>query len=158
MQYVRIAMKSSAVFTLILVGAVATASAQPEPAEPSGRVSYTDNKAATPAAALPKAGDQVELATATPATNGTEFVVIGKEAGAFSKLRIAAASGRVIVRRVRIFFDDGSTQTVQVDSVLDAQRGRDATIDLKGVKAIDHVTVSTEPGHGTYALYGTSAR
>lgn len=151
-------MKSSALFTLILVGAAATASAQPEPVEPSGRVSYTDNKAATPKADLPKAGDEVELASATPAAHGTEFVVVGKEAGAFSKLRIAAASGRVIVRKVRIFFDDGTQQTVQVDAILDAQRGREATIDLKSVKSIDHVTVSTEPGHGSYVLYGTAAR
>jgi len=151
-------MKSSALFTLIVVGAAATATAQPQPAEPSGRVSYTDEGAAKPAAALPKAGDEVELATPTPATHGTEFVVVGKEAGAFSKLRLAAASGRVIVRKVRIFFDDGTTQTVQVDSILDASKGRDATIELKGVKSIDHLTVSTEPGRGSYALYGTAAR
>jgi len=151
-------MKSSALFTLIVVGAAATATAQPQPAEPSGRVSYTDEGAAKPAAALPKAGDEVELATPTPATHGTEFVVVGKESGAFSKLRLAAASGRVIVRKVRIFFDDGTTQTVQVDSILDASKGRDATIELKGVKSIDHLTVSTEPGRGSYALYGTAAR
>jgi hypothetical protein len=151
-------MKTSALFTLILVGAAATASAQPEPAEPSGRVSYTENNAATPRADLPRRGDEVELASATPATHGTEFVVIGKESGAFSKLRLAAASGRVVVRKVRIFFDDGTNQTVQVDTILDAQRGREATIDLKGVKAIDHVSVSTEPGHGSYVLYGTAAR
>ena len=151
-------MKSSAVFTLILVGAAATATAQPEPVEPSGRVSYTDNKAAAPQASLPKQGDEVELASATPATHGTEFVVVGKESGAFSKLRLAAASGRVIVRKVRIFFDDGTNQTVQVDAILDAQRGHEATIDLKAVKSIDHVTVSTEPGHGSYVLYGTAAR
>ncbi len=151
-------MKSPVVFTLIVVGAAATATAQPGSPEPSGRVSYTDNPAAQPAAAVPKQGDQVQLATATPAANGTEFVVVGKAAGAFSKLRIEAASGRVIVRKVRIFFDDGTQQTVQVDRILDSKRGKDATIDLHGVKSIDHVTVSTEPGHGTYALYGTAAR
>ena len=151
-------MKSSALFTLILVGAAGTASAQPEPAEPSGRVSYTDDQAATPQASLPKQGDEVELASATPATHGTEFVVVGKDSGAFSKLRLAAAKGRVIVRKVRIFFDDGTTQTVQVDAILDADRRRDTTLDLKGVKSIDHVTVSTEPGRGSYVLYGTAAR
>jgi hypothetical protein len=151
-------MKSPAIFTLILVGAATTASAQPEPVEPSGRVSYTENQAATPPVSLPKEGDEIELASATPATHGTEFVVIGKESGAFSKLRIAAAKGRVVVRKVRIFFDDGSSKTVQVDTILDAERGRQASIDLKGVKSIDHVTVSTEPGHGSYVLYGTAAR
>jgi hypothetical protein len=149
-------MKTSALFTLILVGAAATATAQPEPAEPSGRVSYTANNAATPRTDLPQAGDEVQLATSTPARNGTEFVVVGKESGAFSKLRLAAASGRVIVHKVRIFFDDGTTQTVQVDDVIG--RGHDATIELKGVKSIDHVTVSTEEGHGSYVLYGTAAR
>jgi hypothetical protein len=151
-------MKSSALFTLILVGAVATASAQPEPAEPSGRVSYTDSAApaAKPAAAQ-QAGSEVQLASPTPANHGTEFIVVGKDAGEFSQLRLAATSGKVIVRRVRIFFDDGTQQTVEVDSVLDAQRSKDATVTLKGDKAIDHVTVSTEPGRGLYAVYATAA-
>jgi len=151
-------MKSLAVFTLIVVGSAATAAAQPQPPEPSGRVSYTDDTAAKPVTAPPKTGDEVELATPTPANHGTEFIVIGKEAGAFSQLRLAAASGRVIVRKVRIFCDDGTTQTVQVDTILDADRKRDATIDLHGVKSIDHVTVATEPGRGTYELYGTAGR
>ena len=151
-------MKTSALFTLILVGAAATATAQPAPVEPSGRVSYTDNNAAVPKVERPQSGDEVQLATATPANHGTEFVVIGKESGAFSKLRLAAANGRVIVRKVRIFFDDGTTKTVQVDAILDASRGHEATIDLKGVKSIDHVTVSTEPGRGSYVLYGIAGR
>jgi hypothetical protein len=151
-------MKTSALFTLILVGATGVAAAQPEPAEPSGRVSYTENGAAKPAAAQQATGDEVELATPTPASHGTEFVVVGKEAGAFSQLRLATTAGRVIVRTVRIFFDDGTSRAVQVDSILDANRKKDATIDLKGVKSIDHVTVTTEPGRGSYALYGTTGR
>jgi hypothetical protein len=149
-------MKTSALFTLILVGAAAPATAQPGPPEPSGRVRLTDDTTAEPV--LPKNGDEVQLATPTPANYGTEFVVVGKDAGAFSKLRLTAASGRVIVRKVRIFFEDGTTQSVQVDTILDANRGRDATIDLKGVKAIARVSVATEAGHGTYALYGTAGK
>lgn len=151
-------MKTPVLFTLILAGAAGVAAAQPEPAEPSGRVSYTENGAATPAAAQQLTGGEVELASPTPANHGTEFVVIGKDAGAFSQLRLAAATGRVIVRRVRIFFDDGSSRAVQVDKILDSYKKKDATIDLKGVKSIDHVTVTTEPGHGSYALYGTTGR
>ena len=151
-------MKTSALFTLILVGATGVAAAQPEPAEPNGRVSYTDNGAAQPAAAQQAVGDEVQLATPTPATHGTEFVVVGKEAGAFSQLRLAATTGRVIVRTVKIFFDDGTSRAVPVDSILDSYKNKDATIDLKGVKSIDHVTVTTEPGRGSYALYGTTGR
>lgn len=155
MQYVRIAMKSSAVFTLILVGAVATASAQPEPAEPSGRVSYTDQaEAARPAAAQQAAGGEVQLADPTPASHGTEFIVVGRDAGAFSQLRLAATDGKVVVRRVRVFFADGSQQAIDVDTALSG--GHDARVNLKGAKAIDHITVATEPGRGTYALYGTA--
>ena len=40
----------------------------------------------------------------------------------------------------------------------DSYKNKDATIDLKGVKSIDHVTVTTEPGRGSYALYGTTGR
>jgi hypothetical protein len=149
-------MKTSALFTLILVGATGIAAAQPQPAEPSGRVSYTDT-GAQPAAAAPL-GDEVQLADPTPASHGTEFVVIGKEAGAFSQLRLAATTGRVIVRTVRIFFDDGTQRAVPVDTILDSYKQKDASIDLKGVKSIDHITVTTEPGHGSYALYGTTGR
>jgi hypothetical protein len=155
MQGCRFAMKTSAVFAFILAGAVATASAQPEPAEPSGRVSYTDQAAAAKPAAAQQSGE-VELASPTPANHGLEFIVVGKDAGQFSQLRLAATSGRVIVRRVRIFFDDGSQQAADVDSVLDANRKKGATVTVKSPKAIDHITVSTEPGHGTYALYGTA--
>ena len=155
MQYVRIAMKSSAVFTLILVGAVATASAQPEPAEPSGRVSYTDQaEAAQPAAAQQTAGGEVQLADPTPASHGTEFIVVGKDAGSFSQLRLAATNGKVIVHRVRIFFADGTQRAIDVDAALSGNR--DARLDLKTPREIDHITVSTEPGRGTYALYGVA--
>jgi hypothetical protein len=151
-------MKTSALFTLIVVGTAGIAAAQPDPAEPNGRVSYTENGAAKPAAAQQDVGGEVELATPTPATHGTEFVVIGKEAGPFSSLRLAATTGRVIVRTVRIFFDDGTSRALQVDTIHDTGRKKDATIDLRGVKSIDHLTVTTEPGHGSYALYGTTGR
>jgi hypothetical protein len=155
MQHVPIAMKSSAVFTLILVSAVATASAQPEPAEPSGRVSYTDSAAAAKPAAAQQSAGEVQLADPTPANHGTEFIVVGKDAGSFSQLRLAATSGKVTVRRVRIFFADGTQRAVDVDSVL--ATGRDARVDLNGAKAIDRVTVATDTGPGSYALYGTAA-
>lgn len=151
-------MKYAAVFAFILAGAVATASAQPEPTEPSGRVSYTDQAAATakPAAAQ-QTGNEVQLASPTPANHGTEFIVVGRDAGQFSQLRLAATSGKVIVRRVRIFFDDGTQQAVDVDTVLDSNRNKDATVNVKALKAIDHITVTTESGHGQYALYGTAS-
>src|SRR5579859_6756802 len=98
-------MKTSALFTLILVGVVGTAAAQHEPAEPSGRVSYTDTATQAKPAAAQQTGE-VQLADPTPANHGTEFIVVGKDAGSFSQLRLAATNGKVIVRRVRIFFAD----------------------------------------------------
>jgi len=148
-------MKSSALFTLILVAAAPTASAQPEPAEPSGRVSYTEPGAQAKPAAAQQATGEVQLADPTSANHGTEFIVVGKDAGSFSQLRLAATNGKVIVRRVRIFFADGTQRAIDVDSTLGAKR--DARLNLGTAREIDHVTVTTEPGHGTYALYGVAA-
>ena len=149
-------MKYAAVFAFILAGAVATASAQPEPTEPSGRVSYTDQAApAKPAAA--QQGSEVQLASPTPASHGTEFIVVGRDAGQFSQLRLAATSGKVIVAASASSSMTARSRRSTSTRSSTATAGKDATVTVKAATAIDHITVTTEPGHGQYALYGTAA-
>ena len=148
-------MRVPALFTLIVIGSVATASAQPKQEETSGRVSLKEKDAKPEAPRQP--GDWVELASATPTTHGTEFVMVGKDAGTFGKLRIDASKGKAIVRKVRIYFDDGKLKVVQVDKILSAKGNKSTLIDLGDPKLIDRITVTTESDtKGEYALYGSS--
>ena len=140
----------------MVVAAGAVAAAGPKHEENTARYSYKDD-GPVDHTARPDA-DWVQLATPTPASHGTEFVVVGKEAGLFTRLRLDASSGTVIMRRVRVFFDDGKQKVVDVDKVMRAQRGGTASIDLGGPKAIDQIVVTTEPQtKGSYAIYGTGA-
>jgi hypothetical protein len=147
-------MRIPSVFAIVLVGTAGIASAQPKQEENNERVRYGDHDADKRDAARHDAWTQ--LATPTPAKHGTEFVVVGKEQGNFDKLRLDADSGRVIVRRVKIIYDDGQQKVVDLDRVL-AGKHKSATIDLQGPKAIDRIVVTTEPEtNGMYAIYGSS--
>jgi len=134
---------------VVLVGAGTVASAQPRQEETSGRISY---KARTPQP--PRRPSQwVQLATPTPAKHGTEFIVIGKDAGYFSQLRVGATRGTTRVRRVKVIFADGATKTLQVERRVSGDQS--AHIDLGEAKAIDRVVVTTDTGtNGQYAIYG----
>jgi hypothetical protein len=146
-------MKISGVFTIVLVATASPAAAQPLPKEDTGRVSYRHQKSSH-RDERPRDGDWVQLASPTPASHGTEFVVIGKEQGEFNRVRIDPAQGRVIVRRVRIYFDDGKQKVVDVDKIIDVHRNNPAIIDLDTAKAIDRIVVTTEPQtKGSYAIY-----
>jgi hypothetical protein len=156
MQQRRFAMKCSALFALLTASAAVSASAQPKQEESTERVSLDDRPA--PNRAPPRQpGEWVELATETPAKHGKEFIVVGKSAGAFSKLRLDASKGTVIVLRVKVHFDDGTSRTYQVDRRLKAAGRRSTVVDLKTTKPIDRVVVKTETyTKGEYALYGTA--
>jgi hypothetical protein len=155
MQHRCFAMRSSALFTVIVLGIGATASAEPKQEETSGRVRLSDkNDKAADAPRQPS--DWVELASPTPAKHGTEFVIVGKRAGSFATLRLDAAKGKTIVRKVKVFFSDGKSKTIQVDTVLTANR-RPAFVELGATKPIDRLVITTEPyTSGEYAVYGSS--
>jgi hypothetical protein len=141
-------MEIPSVFAIVLVGLVGTASAQP------GRIRYGDAKPPDPAPA-PVEDTWTKLTTPTPAMHGTEFIEVGKEAGMFGKLRIEAHRATVVVRGVKIYFDDGTTKFVQVDTALAPKKSTD--IDFKTPRAIDHIVITTEQhGKGEYDLYGSS--
>ena len=56
----------------------------------------------------------------------------------FGKLRLDADKGTVILRRVKVYFDDGSNKTFTVGRTLDAKHPS-TEIDLGTPKAIDRV-------------------
>ncbi len=156
MQRALLAMRITSVFAIVVVSTAGLAAAQPRHEESTARVRYGDEGAPDPKPGEAEDGWK-QLATPTPAKHGTEFIDVGKDQGIFEKLRIDADRGRVIVRRVKIYFDDGKLQTVEVDRALDVQRGKSALIELKAPAPIDRIVITTEPqGNGTYALYGSS--
>ena len=147
-------MRSSTLFAVIVIEAAGTATAEPKQEETSGRVSLNE-KDVKKTDAPRQPSDWVELATPTPAKHGNEFIMVGKDAGYFSKLRIDPAKGKTIVRRVKVFFLDGKVKTVRLDKAV--SQGRPATVDLGPAKAIDHIVVSTETHTGGhYTVYGSS--
>lgn len=139
---------------MIVVAASSTAAAEPKQEETSGRVSINENS--DPKADTPRQpGQWVELASPTPAKHGTEFVIVGKEAGTFAKLRVDATKGRTNVRKVKVFFADGTEKSVHLDKAL--KSGKSAQVDLGADKAIDRIVVVTETHtKGEYAVYGAS--
>ncbi len=148
-------MRNPSVFAIVLVATAGVAAAQPKQEENNERVRYGDMEKPKSDAARDQGGWK-QLATPTPVKHGTEFIEVGKDQGNFDKLRVDADKGRVVVRRVKIYFEDGKQQDVELDKVLDA-RHKSAEIDLKAQKPIDRVVITTEPqGNGAYALYGSS--
>jgi hypothetical protein len=147
-------------FTIaIVLAAATTAAAEPKPEEHAERFRYGN----APAAArqdrdVPCSKCVVELASATPASHGTEYILVGKDRGAFAMLRVDARQGRVVVRRVRVDLADGKTRRFDVDRAIGGKRV--ITIELGKPREIERVIVTTEPyGHGTYVvegIYGSS--
>jgi hypothetical protein len=151
-------MRASALFSVILLGA-GVAAAQPKQETEVGRVSLDDDSSnAAKAKDAPRTPSQwLELADATPAKHGTEFVVVGVEHGAFSRLRIDAAKGSTLVRRVRVRFSDGSEKVVRVDASVSTKGRKFREIDLGTTKPIEQIVVITDrQSNGEYALYGSS--
>ncbi len=140
-------MRIPSVFAIVLVATAGAASAEP------ARVSYGDTKAPDNAA---RHGGWQQLASPTPVSHGTEFIVVGKDLGKFDRLRVDANKGTVVVRRVKIYFENGKDKVVNVDRVLGPKQ-KSTEIDLKAPAEIDRVVITTEPqGKGEYALYGSS--
>lgn len=140
----------------MVAASVTAASAEPKQEETSGRVRLTENDDQN--ASLSRTpGEWVELASPTPARHGTEFIMVGKEAGTFSKLRIDATKGRTNVVRVVVHFDDGKVKTVRLDRALHAKRAKSALVDLGEPRRIERVVITTERHtRGEYALYGSA--
>lgn len=102
--------------------------------------------------------DWVQLATPTPTRYGTEYIVVGRDAGWFRTLRIEVTSGTVVLRRIRLMSRDPFQKTFYVEKRLDA-RHPVAYIDLGEARLIDQLVVTTDRyPRGSYAVYGSSGR
>lgn len=136
-----------------IVLAATTATAQPRREETSGRVSYV---APQRKPGPPSEAHWIELASPTSVKHGTEFIIVGADAGRFTQLRVDAYAGTVILRRIRVFHHDGTVQTVQVGRTLDRMH-RSVEIELPAGKAIDQIAITTATRtQGTYTVYGSS--
>jgi hypothetical protein len=136
-------MRIPAVTTVILGLAASVATAAPARDETTGRVSYS-------APAASEAG-WTELASATPASHGREFIVVGADAGSLTHLRVAAASGRPAIQAVRVDYIRGGHRTFAVGKSLTARRP--AVLDLRGPREIAQIVVLADAGsRGSYTL------
>jgi hypothetical protein len=147
-------MRTTIVTCVLVAASAAIAAAAPGPQETTERISYNEHARRRPATA-PEPG-WIELASATPASHGREFVVVGADAGTFTQLRITAASGRPEIHSVRVDYQDGSHKVFQVDRVLDAKR-RPAYLDLRGDHELKQIVVVTDrKSSGSYVLEGNT--
>jgi hypothetical protein len=144
-------MRSPTVLALIVVGASVTAAAEPKQEESSGRVSLKENDATNDPPRI--ASEWVELADPTPAKHGKQFIIVGRDAGYFSRLRVDAAKGRTFIRVVRVTFDDGTTKTVRLDRTVSKRKSAFVEI-ADEPKAIDQIVITTDREGGHWSLYG----
>jgi hypothetical protein len=101
-------------------------------------------------------GRWIELATPTPARNGTEYVMIGPRQGRFSQIRIVALTGRVNLRHVRVVFTDGSARNYRINETIGRHHAPAVTFRLETRRGIDQLQITTDPrSRGTYTVYGT---
>src|SRR5436190_16351710 len=158
-------MRSPTVIVVFLVGATAVAAAQPnrestpKTSETGARLRYGDEAPPPkPRAPAPTSG-WLEIASPTPSSHGTEFIVVGAKAGRFAQLRVDATQGTTVIRRVRVYFTDGTQKVVYVDRKLSTKRNaaKSTIIELGKPKPIDRVIVTTETyTKGSYAIYGSA--
>lgn len=152
-------MRFTTLFAMILVGAAATATAQPKQEETSGRVSLNPDTANSDDAgeSAPRApGEWVELATPTPARHGSTFIIVGEEAGGFGVLRIDAVKGAAVVKQVRVSFSDGKSKVFKVNKRIDTKRKKSITLTLPTTRELDQVVVVTDrKSRGEYAVFGS---
>lgn len=138
--------------TLFVAGAT-VATAEPDKPETAARVSYiAEGAAPQQAGATPRDGDLIELATPTPAKHGKEFIQVGAAIGKFSKLRVDAHSGRVVVRSVRVDLASGKSRTFTIDREVDAKHR--VTIDLGAAVEIERLVITTQRTAGDYTVSG----
>lgn len=146
-------MKISAISAFLIAGSMSIASAAPADHESTERVSYSDAASSSSKDRGHSDDGWVELASATPASHGREYIVVGADAGTFTRLRIDAAAGRPTVRAVRVDYKNGKSKVMRVDTTLDHKRKPSTILDLRGAHEIEQLVVITDRGSGKYAVY-----
>lgn len=152
-------MRIMAMTLAIVATAAGAAVAQPASArmpkdgsEATARVRYGDDRAKPPGkqATVASGDGWVELASATPASHGREFISVDGGAGPMTLLRLTAASGRPYISAVRIELKDGTRKAFVVDKPIGK---RPVQIDLKGAHDIAQlVVVSDRTSTGAYIV------
>lgn len=149
-------MKISAISAVLVAGSMSLVSAAPVDHESTARLSYSESaaRAAKATHAAPHDDGWVELASATPASHGREYIMVGAAAGTFTRLRIDAASGRPTVWTVRVDFKNGARKIMRVGQTLDRRRKRSTILDLRGAHEIEKLVVITDrDSRGSYAVF-----
>lgn len=99
----------------------------------------------------------VRIGTPTPTRFGTEYFVVGHQAGWFHMLRFDRTWGTVVLRQIKIVTRGRETRTFNVNVRLDARHPA-TYIDLGRPRAIDTMIVTTDRWpYGSYTIYGSSA-
>jgi hypothetical protein len=144
-------MRTALLSLVFLAGTASALSAAPGREETTARISYSTRRPRAPANPAADPG-WIQLASATPASHGREFIVVDSDAGRLSYLRLTVATGRPEIWAVQVAFQDGTRRTFPVDQTLGPRRPS-AYIDLRGARAIAQVIVITDRGsRGSYVL------
>jgi hypothetical protein len=146
-------MRVTPLLAFLALAAPPVATAGPD--EPGDRVPFSSHERRRP----PRTNrDWVRLATPTPTRYGTEYIVVGRDAGWFRTLRIEVTSGTVMLRSIRLTSRGALRKTFHIDRRLDA-RHPVAYIDLGGQRLIDQLAVTTDRyPRGAYVVDGSSGR
>jgi hypothetical protein len=148
-------MRIEALTLAVLATTASLAAAEPVREETTERISYNQRGKPQPTV-TPRAAGWIELASATPAAHGREFVEVGADAGTFTQLRISAATGRPEIHTVQVDFQDGGHRVFHVDRVVDA-RHRAAYLPLRGAHELKQIVVWTDRASaGSYVLEGNT--
>jgi hypothetical protein len=154
--HLRSAMHTPTLSLVFLATAAVSVAAAPAREEASARVRYGDARAQPPVGAQPADG-WIELASATPASHGREFIAVDASTGELTELRLTATSGRPYIGSVRVDFQDNSRRVFQVDKVLGPRR-RSISLDLHGARAIEQIIVTTDRSSpGAYVVEASTA-
>jgi hypothetical protein len=139
--------KAAALITLL----AATPSVAEPKTESVERVRYDTKRPPPRANARPMDG-AVELASPTPARHATEYIIVDKGAGPFDRLRVDT-TGKVILRRIKVYFADGTRRVIPVGKTLYPTRSS-TVVELRHDAPIEQIVVDTEPTRGSYTVHG----
>jgi hypothetical protein len=122
--------------------------------ETTARLRYGESDAAPKATDVEPGDGWIELASATPASHGREFIALDTDTGALTRLRLSAATGRPGIQAVRVDYVHGGSRTFAIDKTLGAKRAP-AYVDLRGPREIRQIIViSDRDSRGSYVVQG----
>ncbi len=99
----------------------------------------------------------IRLGTPTPTRFGTEYFVVGPQAGPIRMLRIDRTWGTVVLRQIQVVTRGRETRTFNVNIRLD-RKNPGTYIDLGRPRSIDELIVTTDRyPYGSYSIYGAAA-